>query len=208
MCLLVALACVLPARPQALAAPPEVQPPSAERLPTEEELLEPAVYKAAAKRLLTELRPEKSVDAKVARLIDRLVLEDRAQVQTAATALLLLGRPAVPAIIRRIDDRRRMPVGYLSFENTSPRAFEGLSHYGVHEVVDALSMILSEITGESSLFLPIDFAAPGSGDLDRGRAEVVAGWRDYLARIQGPPRAPGKRLPPVRSISAVVMPPP
>jgi hypothetical protein len=157
------------------------------------------VQKKAAQRLLADMGPNMPIDAKVARLIDRLALRDRQQVQAAVTALEMLGQPAVPSMIRRIDDRRPMPVGVIGFENRSPDAFEGVRHIGVARVVDALNLILSDITGEDVGTIVVDNGPGGGGDspnLDSQRQAVVNGWRTYLARRDRTPRVPGK-MPPV-----------
>jgi hypothetical protein len=158
------------------------------------------VQKPAAARLLAEMGPNTPIDTKVARLIDRLVLSDRDQVQAAATALILLGDSAVPSIIRRIDDRRDMPAHGLSFENRSPNAFEGVRHYGVEKVVDALNDILNDITGVNVGYIDQGEGPKGLRDnagLESQRKAVVDGWRAYLARRGTMPPVPGKSLPPV-----------
>jgi hypothetical protein len=142
--------------------------------------------------------PDMPIDAKVARLTDRLVLRDRDQVQAAVTALDMLGQPAVPSIIRRIDDRRPMPVGAISFENRFPNAFEAVRHLGVARVVDALNLILNDITGESAGSIVVDAGPKGvrdSPDLEPQRQAVVNGWRAYLARWGATPPVPGKSPP-------------
>jgi hypothetical protein len=146
--------------------------------------------RTAAARLLAEMGPNTPIDTKVARLIDRLVLRDRDQVQAAVTALTMLGQPAVPAIIRRMDDRRDMPVGAVSFENRSINAFEGVRHLGVGKVVDGLNLVLSDITGE--WFGVVAEPQPDRPEFGAQRNAIVAGWRGYLARKRAMPRAPGK----------------
>jgi hypothetical protein len=136
----------------------------------------------------------------VARLIDRLVINDRAQVQTAVTALVMLGESAVPAIVRRIDDRREMKWKAVSFENTSPDAFEGIAHYGAEDVLECLDYVLSRLTGHIVDVGPRRLEeSPGSVDdrreADAQRAALVAGWRKYLVERQTMPPAPRKSLP-------------
>src|SRR5271157_5441027 len=82
-------------------------PPAPEN---QDEGLDHLLQRTAAARLLAAMGPNTPIDTKVSRLIDRLVLRDRDQVQAAVTALDMLGPPAVPAIIQRIDDRRNMKV--------------------------------------------------------------------------------------------------
>jgi hypothetical protein len=89
------------------------------------------------------------IDTKVDRLIDRLLLRDGDEVQAAVTAITMLGQPAVPAIIRRIDDRRPTSLQGIAFENRSANAFEAVRQYGVAQVVDCLGYVLNDITGEA-----------------------------------------------------------
>ncbi|WP_210420259.1 hypothetical protein [Aquisphaera giovannonii] len=154
-----------------------------------EDGIDQLLQKSAAARLLAEMGPGTPIDAKVARLIDRLSLRDRVHTQAAATALIMLGRPAVPSIVRRMDDRR--DVGILSFENRSPDAFEGVRHMGLPKVVDCLDEILSEITGE-----PVGSMAAGGREPGTARDERVAAWTEYLARMSPP--VPAKSLPALR----------
>jgi hypothetical protein len=158
-----------------------------------DEFLDSITKKKAATQLLAEMGPNMPIDTKVARLIDRLVLRDRDQVQAAATALTMLGQPAVPAIIQRMDDRRDMPVGAISFENKSPQAFEGVGHLGVGKVVDGLSLVLNDITG--AWFGVVPEPHPDRPEFSTERDAIVAGWRSYLAQRAGRPPVPGKSLP-------------
>ena len=162
--------------------------------------------RAAAARTLAELGPLKSIDEKVGRLIDRLVLDDGAKVQAAVDALVELGQPAVPAIIRRMDDRRAMKVRTVSFVNKAPDAFEGLRHYGVEQVVDVLDDVLNDITGRSlgHIDTPVSIRPPieNSPDevarkrrADPQRDAVVAGWKRYLVGLSLMPRVPSKSMP-------------
>src|SRR5829696_3895280 len=137
-------------------------------------------WRSAAARLLAEMGQKTPIDTKVAWLIDRLAIGDHEQVQVAVTALTMLGRPAGPAIIRRMDDRREMPVRGVSFVNRSPNSFEGLRHYGVEKIVDCLDDVLNDITGES--FGSIDVGGGPHGpdpalwrEREAQRTAVVAG---------------------------------
>jgi hypothetical protein len=112
------------------------------------------------------------------------------------TAPTILGQPAVPAIIRRLDDRREMAVQQIVFENRFAGAFEAVRQVGALRVVDCLDLIINGLTGEH--FGQI--ASIGVGDLDRPefdaeRKAIVAGSRGYLARKEAMPRVPSKSLP-------------
>jgi hypothetical protein len=167
---------------------------AAQAVPAPDDPVGAITQRTAAARLLAEMGPNTPIDAKVARLIDRLVLRDRDQVQAAVTALTMLGQPAVPAIIRWMDDRRDMPARAISFENRAVDAFEGVRHLGVGKVVDGLNLVLSDITGEWFGVVDTEFE-PDRPEFDAQRDAIVAGWRGYLARRNATPPVPGKSFP-------------
>ncbi len=84
-----------------------------------------------------------------------------------------LGPKAVPAIIMLMDDRRNLAIPEISLANKSPKAFEGMRHYGPKKVVDAMAAILNQITGQSFR----DIYNSGS---DKERQAAVNCWRIYL----------------------------
>ena len=127
--------------------------------PSQAEMLDAFTQRKAAGRLLAEMGSNTTIDTKVSRLIDRLVLRDHAQVQATVTALTMLGQPAVPAIIQHIDDRRNMLVQHIAFENRFVGAFEAVRQYGVIKIVDCLAHVLDDITGESFGHVDISPAA-------------------------------------------------
>jgi hypothetical protein len=146
-----------------------------------------------------------TTNEKVGRLIDYLVARDPDTVQTAVTALVLLGRPAVSEMIRRIDDRREMAVKVVSFKNTDPSAFEAVAQLGVSKVIDCLNLILSYIEHKNVGHIqPPEFDSENN-DFERGveaqRDAVAAGWRRDLAQSPRAPDAPRKSLPAPRSLS-------
>jgi hypothetical protein len=93
----------------------------------------------------------------------------------ASSELEALGCPAVPAIIERMDDRRRLPDPHISLRNKSPQAFEGIRHYGPQTVVDGLTAILSQLTGR-------DFGLISNGATETERTKTIQGWRDFLSK--------------------------
>jgi hypothetical protein len=109
-------------------------------------------------------------------LIARLGTVRGAAQQRVFDRLVSLGKTAVPAIIAQMDDRRPLLDEAMTLKNESPDAFEAIRQYGPERVVDALSAILNQITGE-------DFGSIENGGSDSDRATVVAGWRAYAARI-------------------------
>jgi hypothetical protein len=114
---------------------------------------------------------DKATDKRVAILIERMVKADTEQ--KAFSDLEALGCAAIPAIIRRMDDRRILPNPRISLRNKSPDAFEGIRHYGPIEVVDALAAILNQLTAR-------DFGFIYNGATDDERAKTVQGWRHFL----------------------------
>src|SRR5262249_51932276 len=68
------------------------------------------------------------IDRQVASLIEEMV--SKRTEHKAFANLEALGCPAVPFIIRRMDDRRKLPDPFISLENRSPDAFEGFRQYG------------------------------------------------------------------------------
>jgi uncharacterized protein (TIGR03067 family) len=171
--------------------------------PSPAEILDGIIQRTAATRLLAEMGPDTAIDTKVGRLIDRLVLRDHDQAQAAVTALTMLGKPAVPAIIRRIDDRRAMSVHGIAFENRAVDRFEAVRQYGTLKVVDCLDYVLNDITGESFGNVGIvSFRDADRPEFDTQRSAIVAGWRGYLSRVRPTRRAPGKSLSPTSVFAA------
>ncbi len=175
----------------------EHRPPPAPK--NQDEGLDHLLQRTAAARLLAAMETDPPIDMKVARLVDRLVIRDRDQVQAAVTALVMLGPPAVPAlIIQRIDDRRNMKVHTATFENRFPDAFEAVAQLGVEQVIDCLNLVLSDITAESFGFVDVDFQPDSPSTRhrnDENRKLMIVGWNGYLRRLRGIPHAPGKSLP-------------
>jgi hypothetical protein len=122
---------------------------------------------------LTQAVQEPLVDKQVALLIEKTL--QRKTEQQAFSDLEALGCAAVPAIIKRMDDRRKLPEPRISLRNKSPDAFEGMRHYGPEVVVDALAAILNQVTGQ-------DFGFIYSGVTNAERTKTVTGWRDFLKK--------------------------
>lgn len=85
-----------------------------------------------------------------------------------------LGETAVTAMIAAMDDRRPLAVPSISLVNKSKDSFEGLRHYAPRQIVDAMSAILSQITGA-----PLSRTVNGGSV--RERDAEVASWRIYDA---------------------------
>jgi hypothetical protein len=112
-----------------------------------------------------------TTDKHVAVLIERMVKSGTEQ--KAFSDLEALGCRAVPAIVRRMDDRRGLPDPRTSLRNNSPDAFEAVRQYGPQQIVDALAAILNQMTGQ-------DFGFIYNGATDDERTKAVQGWRDFL----------------------------
>jgi len=85
-----------------------------------------------------------------------------------------LGEPAVPYIIRYMDDRRPLPFDYIALRNRSVNAFEAIRQYSPKQVVDGLNGVLNQITGYHAAYIY-------SGGTDQARDEAVASWRRWCA---------------------------
>ncbi len=85
-----------------------------------------------------------------------------------------LGMPAVPYIIRYMDDRRPLPYRLIELENRSADRFEAIRFYAPRQVVDGLAAVLNHLTGK-------DFGEIYNGGTDEGRAATIAGWRAWCA---------------------------
>jgi len=88
-----------------------------------------------------------------------------------------LGRPAVPYIIKYMDDRRRLPYRVLELSNEGIGGmgkYEAVRFYGPRQVVDGLAALLNQLTGK-------DFGDLYDGGTDTERTFTVAGWRAWCA---------------------------
>ena len=118
-----------------------------------------------------------TTDKRVAVLIDRMIKADTEE--KAFSQLEALGCAAVPATIRRMDDRRSLPDPRISLRNKSPQAFEGIRHYGPQQVVDALAAILNQVTGQ-------DFGFIYNGATNEERTKTIRDWRRFLESTPAP----------------------
>ncbi|WP_303830043.1 hypothetical protein [Asticcacaulis taihuensis] len=120
--------------------------------------------------------------AKVQNLIQQLAAispndVDRQKKQQAIfDKIEALGKPAVPALIALMDDRRELADHYMRLMNNFPGAFEAYRWYGPEKIVDALSAILNQITGTG-------FTSIYNGGTEAERDTDVAGWRIYASGL-------------------------
>jgi hypothetical protein len=143
------------------------------------------------RRLLrTPLTLEPRRQTEVAAILKRIVV-DRDRQRDAFAALEQLGCAALPEIVAAMDDRRQLPVRELTLANHAKDAFEALRHYQPKRVIDGISAILNQLTGESFGFL-------ANGARDEERDAAVQAWTVYAhyqlaaARASGPGNDPAK----------------
>jgi hypothetical protein len=88
-----------------------------------------------------------------------------------------MGEIAVPYIILLLDNFKKLPIKSITLRNKSQNAFEGYRHYSPELVIDALTAILNQITGE-------DFGSIYNGEVTREeRILALNGWRIYLYKL-------------------------
>ncbi|HEX3465920.1 MAG TPA: hypothetical protein VHS78_17870 [Candidatus Elarobacter sp.] len=145
--------------------------PSALRAPSPGATAEIRAEVARQARVLRDWRPHPDWPhhAAVKALIAKTL---RAQTEEQAFKdLEALGPDAVPAIADLMDDRRALGEPRITLNNP-PDFFEATSHYAPELVVDALAVILGQITGEH-------FGAVANGGSNAQRRLAVDGWRIY-----------------------------
>ena len=98
--------------------------------------------------------------------------EARARQDAIFVRLEKLGRPAVPAIVAHLDDRRPLAVEQLSLVNRPPNPVEAIRTYEPEQIVDALAATLNQVTGQN-------FDAIYSGGSEAQRRSAIAAWRIY-----------------------------
>ncbi len=129
----------------------------------------------AAGRVLPK---ESEVQSLVELMVDKRT--DPATAQAVYEAMIALGKKAVPAIIKYMDDRRKLTIPKISLIPWWPDADEGYVHYGPETVTDVLSVVLMALTNE-------DLTAIYNGGTELERAEAVRIWKIYERRIYGKP---------------------
>lgn len=88
-----------------------------------------------------------------------------------------MGEAGIPYIILLLDNFKTLPIKSIILENKSEYAFEATRHYGPELVIDALTAILNQITGE-------DFGSIYNGEATQEeRTLVLNGWRVYLYKL-------------------------
>jgi len=97
-------------------------------------------------------RCNESLQSSVSGLIDKTVGSGKAA-RKAFGELESLGNQVAPYFVGHLGDMRPLAARGISLQNRAPDAFEGVRHYGPEVVHDALAAILSQMTGESFVFV-------------------------------------------------------
>lgn len=125
---------------------------------------------AFASQLTLAQGAKDGIATKVSTLIEDTLVKGKAT--KAFADLERMGMEAAPYLVGHLDDFRPLPVQAISLVNKSPKAFEGLRHYGPKVVHDALSAILNQISGQH-----FEFVYNGASDAER-RKNLEA-WRSW-----------------------------
>ncbi len=124
------------------------------------------------------LPKESEVQSLVELMIDKRM--DPAGAQEVYAVLIALGKEAVPAIIKFMDDRRKLTIPKITLKPWWPDASEGLMHYGPETVTDVMSIALMVLTNES-------LTAIYNGGTELERRQAVRIWKIHERRTYGQP---------------------
>jgi hypothetical protein len=124
------------------------------------------------------LPKESEVQSLVELMVDRRT--DPTGAQAVYEAVIALGKEAVPAIIKYMDDRRKLTIPKITLVPWWPDASEGLMHYGPETVTDVMSVALMVLTNA-------DLTAIYNGGTELERAQAVRIWKIYERRTYGQP---------------------
>jgi hypothetical protein len=121
---------------------------------------------------------ESEVQSLVELMVDRRT--DPGTAQAVYESVIALGKDAVPAIIKYMDDRRKLNIPKITLVPWWPDANEGLVHYGPETVTDVMSVALMALTNE-------DLTAIYNGGTELERAQAVRIWKIYERKTYGNP---------------------
>ncbi len=124
------------------------------------------------------LPKEYEVQSLVELMVDKRT--DPGTAQAVYEAVISLGQEAVPAIIKYMDDRRKLNIPKISLVPWWPDAHEGLVHYGPETVTDVMSVALMVLTNA-------DLTAIYNGGTELERQQAVRIWKIYERRTYGQP---------------------
>ncbi len=110
-------------------------------------------------------------------LVEMMVNRDTqpGEAQAIYNTLMGLGAEAVPALIKHMDDRRRLVIPKITLYSMDPDGFEGLIHYGPDVVTDLMSVVLTRITQQ-------DLTQIYNGGTELERQNAVRIWKVYERR--------------------------
>ena len=117
------------------------------------------------------------LESKVTQLVEMMVNRDTqpGEAQAIYNTLMGLGAEAVPALIKHMDDRRRLVIPKITLYSMDPDGFEGLIHYGPDVVTDLMSVVLTRITQQ-------DLTQIYNGGTELERQNAVRIWKVYERR--------------------------
>lgn len=109
---------------------------------------------------------DEQLGQRVRNLIDKLAIEDAAQ--SAADEIIEIGKPAVPYLIKYMNDRRRFAGGWLVLASS-----DSDTQYRPEVLLDAIAALLGHITGKSMVFVY------NGGVEEKVRENALKAWRYY-----------------------------
>ena len=115
------------------------------------------------------------LESQVTQLVEMMVNRDTqpGEAQAIYHTLIGLGVAAVPALVKHMDDRRRLTIRKITLEPMG--GFEGLIHYGPDVVTDVMSIVLTRITGQ-------DLTQIYNGGTELQRQAAIHIWKVYERR--------------------------
>ena len=150
----------------------------ADRVRKEADIQEKLIRESDSYAAGNVLSKESEVLSLVELMVDKRT--DPGTAQAVYDTVIALGKEAVPAIIKYMDDRRKLNIPKITLVPWWPDAHEGLVHYGPETVTDVLSVALMALTNQ-------DLTAIYNGGTELERAQAVRIWKIYERRTYGKP---------------------
>ncbi len=122
------------------------------------------------------LPKESEVQSLIELMVDKRINPGGAQ--AVYEALIGLGKEAIPAMVKYMDDRRKLTIPKITLEPWWPDAEEGLIHYGPETVTDVIWVALMVLTDES-------LTSIYNGGTELERQQAVRIWKIYERRTYG-----------------------
>lgn len=124
------------------------------------------------------LPKESEVQSLIEMMVDKQIAPGGAQ--AVYEALIGLGKEAIPAMVKYMDDRRKLVIPKITLIPWWPDAEEGLVHYGPETVTDVVSIALMVLTDES-------LTSIYNGGTELERQQAVRIWKIHERRTYGQP---------------------